>query len=168
MEAPVFGYDALNLAPWLDRVRTARDDLEFFEICSEYVASLDDLHSSFRTPSSFIAFLGFTADLYDGKALIDSISRPLLPVAFFPVNIGDELVSVDGKTVEELIAQFSKLRRRGTPVHTRRAAVDLIAFRPQSVVPRAVELGSMARVQVRPFGGEPQEFTIPWFKGGCR
>ena len=160
------GYDALNLAPWLDRVRTAKDDLQFFEICSEYVAMLDDRHSYFVTPSSFIASLGFTADLYDGKALIESINRVQLPLTAFPVNVGDELVSVDGKTVEQLIAEFSVLRRGGTPVHTRRAAVDLITFRPQSAIPRVVELGPTARVQIRPPGGELQDFTLLWIKSG--
>jgi hypothetical protein len=116
----------------MERVRTAKDDLEFFEICSEYVASLDDLHSSFRTPSNFLAYLGFDVDLYEGKALIESINRSQLPATFFPFQVGDELVSVDGKSVEQSIAEYSKLSRGGTPVHTQRAAVDLMTFRPRA------------------------------------
>src|SRR5262245_34062182 len=42
-----FGFDLFNIQPWLDRVRTAKDDLEFYEIEAEYVASLQDTHSFF-------------------------------------------------------------------------------------------------------------------------
>jgi hypothetical protein len=31
-------WDSLNLAPWLARVNQSKNDLEFFEICAEYVA----------------------------------------------------------------------------------------------------------------------------------
>ncbi|MGH9627412.1 MAG: hypothetical protein ACRD7E_03490, partial [Bryobacteraceae bacterium] len=40
----LFGFDALDVAPWLETVRAAKDDLEFFEICAQYVASMNDLH----------------------------------------------------------------------------------------------------------------------------
>src|SRR5215471_7701903 len=55
-----FGFDALNISPWLDRVRGAKDDLEFFEIEAEYVANLNDTHSGFQMTSSFAANLGIT------------------------------------------------------------------------------------------------------------
>lgn len=51
----LFGFDLLDIGPWLDRVAQSADDLEFFEIALEYVASLDDTHSSFSMPSTFRA-----------------------------------------------------------------------------------------------------------------
>lgn len=60
-------FDMLRLSPWLDRVNAAKDDLEHYEICIEYVASLQDAHSSFRMPSLFVAQLGFGVDIYEGK-----------------------------------------------------------------------------------------------------
>jgi len=75
----LFGFDLFDIGPWLDRVARSSDDLEFFEIALEYVASLNDTHSSFAMPSSFLADLGFTVDIYDGKVLIDSINRTRLP-----------------------------------------------------------------------------------------
>src|SRR5262245_10069058 len=53
-----FGFDLFDVKPWLERVRTAKDDLEFFEIEAEYVASLQDTHSGFSVPSNFVANLG--------------------------------------------------------------------------------------------------------------
>src|SRR6476620_2820189 len=63
--------DLLQIAPWLDRVRRTKDDIEFYEICAQYIASLNDLHVEYLTPSDFVASLGFEVDLYDGKALIE-------------------------------------------------------------------------------------------------
>ncbi|MCX6597522.1 MAG: S41 family peptidase [Acidobacteria bacterium] len=57
-----------DLKPWLDRVRSAPTDLDFYQICTEYVAQFQDGHSSFRTPSNLVADLGLFSDIYDGKA----------------------------------------------------------------------------------------------------
>ncbi len=160
------GADVFNLAPWMPRVRASKDDLEYFEIASEYVAQFDDLHSSFRTPSNFVASTGLVVDIYDGKVLIESINRQLLPASTYPFAVGDELLSVDGKSAETLIQEFSKLLRRGNPSTTRRSAADLLTFRPQSAIPRAVELGDSAVMVIRGDGGAEQTYTIPWVKTG--
>src|SRR2546425_7930005 len=65
--------DLLQLAPWLNRVRNTKTDIEFYEVCAEYVTSLNDAHSQFFLPTDFQADLLFEVDLYDGKALVDFI-----------------------------------------------------------------------------------------------
>src|SRR4051794_28009915 len=67
------GIDMLRIAPWLDRVRATKSDIEFYEVCAQYIASLNDVHSEYFLPSDFQATLGFEADLYSGKALIETI-----------------------------------------------------------------------------------------------
>src|SRR5215813_15128478 len=104
----LFGFDLFNTAPWFDRVAKSRDDLEFYEICVEYVASLNDTHSAYRMPSNWSASLGFTVDSYQGSILIDGIDRNRLPVDQFPFQIGDQLESVDGVDVESWIERLSK------------------------------------------------------------
>jgi len=66
-----FGFDALQLKPWLDRAASARDDLAYYELCMEYVASLRDLHSGYFLRSDFTAEIPIYVDLYDGKALVE-------------------------------------------------------------------------------------------------
>ena len=161
-----FNFDLYQIGPWLARVKQAKDDLEFFEICAEYVASLNDTHSSFSTPSRFAADTGIFVDLYDGKPLIDGINRSVLPQRDYPFEIGDEVVSVDGKSAEELIAGFSKLRSMGNPRTTRRNASNYITFRPQSMIPRASELGDTATVVIRRQNGNLETYTVPWTKTG--
>jgi hypothetical protein len=160
-----FGVDLFNIKPWLTRIANAKDDLEFFEIEAEYVASLDDIHTGFQMTSTFSAALGFTVDIYDGKVLIDSINRSLLPASIYRFSIGDELVSMDGKTAEEWIASISRFRRRANPSNTRRAAAGQITARSQATFPRAVELSETASVVIRGAGGNAT-YEIPWVKSG--
>src|SRR5262245_10634215 len=159
-------YDLFDLKPWLTRVQAAKDDLEFFEIEAEYVAKLQDTHSSFSMTSSFRANLGMTVDIYDGKVLIDSINRIQLPAATYPFQIGDELVSVDGVSVEEWIARISTWRQWGNPASTRRMAAGQITVRSQTTFPRTVEIGTSAIVEIRRANGVLERYTIPWTKVG--
>src|SRR5690348_15601174 len=76
-----FGFDLFQTSPWLNRVAHAKDDLEYYEIAEEYVASLQDTHTQFQVPSGFSADTGIAADIYDGKVLIESINRLALPQA---------------------------------------------------------------------------------------
>ena len=91
----VFGFDLYRLTPWLQRIHQSTD-LDVQDAFVEYLASLNDTHASIVFASPFRATLGFSVDIYDGKVLIDSISRTLLPQAQYPFGIGDELVALDG------------------------------------------------------------------------
>jgi hypothetical protein len=161
------GFDFYNVTPWLDRVRRAQDDLEYYEIALEYVASLQDTHSRYSVPSNFYADLGFTVDIYDGKVLIDGINRSRLPQSQFPFKVGDELVSVDDKTCEDWITTFSRFRKYGNPLTTRRVVAGMLTLRPQSTIPRVVELGETATVVIRRESGDLETYTIPWTKSGA-
>jgi C-terminal processing protease CtpA/Prc len=161
------GFDLFQTQPWLDQVTNAPDDLTYFEIAEQYVASLQDTHSYFEVPSDFTADTGIGVDIYDGKVLIESINRLALPQSQYPFQIGDEIVSVDGKTSEDWIAYLSQFRRWGSPLTTRRDAVDRITFRPQTMVPRAVQLGDTASVVIRDGNtGNLTTYTVPWMKRG--
>lgn len=76
----VIGFDLYRLTPWLQRIHQS-DDLDFHEALIEYLSSLHDTHASIFFPSPFSAELGFTVDIYDGRVLIDSVDRLLLPQA---------------------------------------------------------------------------------------
>src|SRR5258706_9535897 len=162
----LFGFDALNLKPWLDRVKASSTDLDFYEVCVEYVASLHDTHDAFSLPSDFVARLGFTTDVYDGVLLIDSLNRTLLPQATFPVRIGYEFVSLDGIPVEQLLKDFAKYASQGNPLSTKRLAAAGIRIRPQSVMPHAADVGVSASVVIRRQNGNLETYTIPWSKTG--
>ena len=162
----LFGFDARNLSPWLDRVKGTTTDLDFYELCVEYVASLNDTHDAFTLPSDFVARLGFTTDVYDGVLLIDSLNRTTLPLSKYPFVMGDELVSVDGIAVDQLTRDFARYARQGNPRSTKRLAAARITIRPQSVMPHAADLGATATVVIRRQSGGLETYTIPWAKTG--
>lgn len=162
----LFGFDALVIGPWIDRVQAAKNDLEFYEICVEYIASLHDTHVGYSIPSNFSASLGFTTDIFDGKVLIDSINRTRLPASRYPFDIGDEIVSVDGVEAETLVRSLMRYAPQGNERSSRRQAAARITTRPQSRVPRAVELGESAFVTARRMTGAVESYTVPWVKTG--
>ncbi len=160
------GVDLLNIGGWLDKAAKTTSDLDFYEVMVAYVASLNDAHDQFLLPSDFGASLGFSADLYEGKVRIDQISRTRLAESKYPFQIGDELVSIDGKPVEELVDGFTKYSGAGNPLSTRRFAVSLLTERWQDVMPRAHEIGDFAAVVVDRGAAGMVTFTIPWRKTG--
>jgi hypothetical protein len=163
----VMGFDLQRLTPWLQRVHQA-DDLDVQDAFLEYLASLQDSHAFMSFPSPFAAVLGFTVDIYDGKVLIDSIDRTLLPSAQYPFGIGDELVSLDGDSVQTLIASFRKIATSGGNPRARdRVAAGLIARRFQSTLPHASQVGNTAFASIHLAGtGVTNNYVIPWVKSG--
>ncbi len=162
----LFSFDALSIGVWLERVARTADDLAFYELCVEYVASLRDSHDAYSLPSNFVASLGFTVDIYDGKVLIDSINRTRLRPADFPFEVGDELVSMDGEPVEQLIEEFSRYAVQANPRSMRRRAVSRIVTRPQNRMPGAPAVGESAMVVIRRASGELETYHIPWIRTG--
>lgn len=161
-----FRVDLLEISPFLDRAAAARDDLEFYEVCIDYVAQLRDAHSFLSLPSDYVAWLDITADIYDGKVIIDGISRSRLPLRQFPFVVGDELVSIDGKPVEELMQALEKYTEAASPRSTRRLAANYLTVRPQSLMPHAIEVGEKARVEIRRQNGDLETYELPWSKEG--
>lgn len=157
-----FGVDLLQLGPFADRAAAARDDLEFYEICIEYVAQLRDAHSYFSVPSDFIAWLDITTDIYDGKVIIDAISRSRLPSSQFPFEVGDELVSMDGKPVGEVLQALEKYTQAASPRSTQRLAANYLTVRPQALMPHAIHVGEKARVEIQRRNGGLETYELPW------
>lgn len=162
----LLGFDVLSIQPWLDRVAATTTDLDFYEVLVAYVASLNDTHDHFTLPSDFVARLAITADVYDGKVLIETINRAQLPLATYPFEVGDEIVSVDGKSVEQLLSDFAKYAAYANPISTRRLAATRIISRVQSLMPHAPDVGDSATVVVRRQSGAMETYNIPWQKTG--
>jgi peptidase S41-like protein/PDZ domain-containing protein len=161
-----FNYDLLRLQPWLEQVNSSHDDLSFYDICVRYVASLQDSHALFVIPSYYEAYLPITADIYDGRVLIDFIDRTVLPPQTFPFAAGDELLSVDGISVGEWIAKFGPYgaNGQGNPVSRNRLAVATILDRLQDLYPYSnqVHPGDTATIEVRGQNGSVGTYTLTW------
>jgi hypothetical protein len=163
----LFNFDALAIKPWLDRVSQTKTDLDFYEVCVAYVASLNDTHDSFGLPSDFYATLGFSTDVYDGVLLIDSINRTALPAKDYPFAIGDRLLSVDGRDAGPLLQDLAVYAAWGNPIAAKRLAASRITSRYQSVMPHATDvIGKSATVVIQRQSGATETYNIPWIVSG--
>ena len=160
------GFDLLNIAPWLDQVRKTKSDLEFYDVMSQYVASLNDAHDAYYVPSAFAARLNFTVDVFDGKLLVDTINRSRLPGAEFPFVIGYELVSIDGVDAQKLVDQFLRYEIAANARSTRRFAALLATTRLQQLMPFAADVPEISTVVFKRFDGKTESYRIPWTKSG--
>ena len=160
------GFDLLNISPWVQRISATKNDLDFYDVMVSYVASLNDAHDSYQLPSNFTAQLNFFVDIYDGKLIVDSINRFRLPAAEFPFLIGYELVSIDGQDAQKILDTLLKYEIAANPRSTRRLAAQLLTFRPQSLIARAIDLPDVSTIVFsRPDGGL-ETYHIPWAKSG--
>lgn len=164
----LFGFDALNVSPWLARVAASKDDLEFLDICQEYTAAFRDGHVFFSINSNFNAQVALAVDIYDGKVLVEALSRATFPLATAPIQRGDEIVALDGKPVEEVMASIERYAGSlSNPRGARRSAADYLFFRPQSLMPNAVALPESLTISVRHRATDTvATYTTPWVKSG--
>jgi hypothetical protein len=159
-------FDLYDLAPWLAKAEAANSDLGFYDVLGQYLGSLRDTHTYFDLPSDFAATLPLRVDLYDGKVLIESITRGLLPAAQYPFQVGDELVSLDGRTAQEWIEQLRPFAALGNKKANDRYAAGFIPVRVQAIYPRAHEIGEKAKVEIRRANGDLETYEIAWVKSG--
>ncbi len=160
------GFDLLNTAPWLDKVRATHNDLDFYEVMVSYVASLNDAHDFYGVPSNFSARLNFGVDIYDGKLLVDTINRTRLPATTFPFQIGYELVSIDGTDAQQILDGLLHYEIAANPRSTRRLAAQLLTTRSQSLMPHAIDTPDISTVVFRRPDGNVETYQIPWTKSG--
>ena len=161
----VIGFDLYNVKPWLEQVRQTKSDLEFYDVCVRYVAALQDSHDEFTLPTDFEAWAHLGVDIYDGKVLIDGIDRSYLPSKTYTFQVGDEIVSIDGKGVQDWIAALQPYAVNGSanPVSRQRLGINLALDRLQSWWPMAVPSSASVTLVVRnQKDGTNSTFTIPW------
>jgi Peptidase family S41 len=164
----LFGFDLYNTAPWLTQIVASTDDLTFYDICTRYIASLQDSHDEFITPSDFEAILGFDADIFDGKVLIGDIDPLILPPNLYPFQVGDQIVSVDGVDAMVLVTSLIPyaVNGEGSKTSQMRLAAGGIADRYQGWNPKATHVPASSQVVILRQNGQTQTFTIPWLKFG--
>jgi hypothetical protein len=162
----VIGFDLLDISPWLTKVIATKDDLDFYEVISEYVSKLNDAHDVYQLPANFIARLNFSVDIYDGRLLVDFIDRTRLPAAEFPFLIGYELVSIDGQDAKTTLQGLLRYEIAANPRGTSRLAAGLLTTRPQVVMPHAANVPEISTVVFRRPDSQLETYRIPWAKSG--
>jgi len=108
---------------------------EFYYLINRFVAEFRDSHFGSKLQSTYVTTLGFIADRIENKIVFDEIDRTLLPADAFPFVKGDEIISVGGTPVNDVIAQLGAHIGSGFIDTNRRSSAMLVGFRPASTVP---------------------------------
>ncbi|MGZ3697027.1 MAG: S41 family peptidase [Bdellovibrionota bacterium] len=98
-----------------DAAVNAASDEDFYTELQKTVGEFKDAHVSLVRPSDEKAMLGFRVDRFGDKAIVTEIDRTILKDDYFPVTVGDELVSMDGEAASK-IAERQASYRHGASV----------------------------------------------------
>ncbi len=155
-----------HVAEYKSRIASARSDAEFYNLLSRFTAGFKDGHITAIVPSTQRSNLGFTVDLIEGRVLIETVDRLRLPEALFPFKKGDQLISLNGQLVDQVIADIVALSDTGHGPSALRIAASGIPSRRQDrgfAIPKGV-----ATVSVLPKGADQAiTVTATWYQTGA-
>lgn len=103
----------LNTA--LTKIDSATTVREYRSALANFVQSTQDYHVSVSFHSSEAAYLAFSVRTIEGKTLIVDIDRVKLSKEAFPFAVGDELLAIDGKKVEDLLTELQQFNGPNVP-----------------------------------------------------
>jgi carboxyl-terminal processing protease len=101
---------------YLPRVEATEKDQEFYALMSEMTGELHDAHTRFSSPQQWKSYrkqehvgAGFSVDDIDGRTVVTGV-RSESSAAQAGIEPGMTLLTVDGKPIEERIAEIEKNR----------------------------------------------------------
>ena len=141
-------WDAVHerYAPLLD---AAKSDQDFYALMGRMTAELHDAHTRFSSPEQWKNFkkqqgvtAGFSVADLDGKTVVSSV-RPDSSAAYAGVEPGMLVLRVDGKPIEERIAEIEKTRPASSSERATRMFVygRMFAGAPDSVLTLGLQRG---------------------------
>ena len=131
-----FGIDLDDLViKYKNLASTTKNNSEFYYLLVQFVAEFNDSHFGARIPTDHKSTLGFLTDLVDGKVLLESIDRKILSEENFDFNKGDEIISIDGKEISEVLAELLPFMGQGSKQTALRKAATMVSSRHGSVTP---------------------------------
>lgn len=147
-----------------EKIKKTENNGDFYSLIVKFVAEFKDGHFGAYIPTKYVAYLPFQANLVQGKAVIENIDRKKLPEKDFPFKKGDELVSMGGIPVEDIIQELMTYKGTGNPKYLKASAVYALTYRPGTTFP--VPEGRIT-VTIKPMGTETRKVvTLDWLHKG--
>ncbi len=142
---------------------TAKTDEEFAGYIMQLSAALQDGHVQFQieNTSSNIARYKIPILLapFEGKAIVADIDSDFSNSS--GISIGDEILSVDGKTPFAIMTAAAKYRRTARN-QSDEAFLLPAAFSRRSYMTDLIPTSPFSEVKFQSAGGEPQTMNLPW------
>ena len=97
-----------SLGTYLEAAQNTGSDKEYFTLVQEIMSNLNDSHTSTFHPSILDFSEIFTAPLFfdyiEDKVIITAVYDDIAPT----VQVGDEILSIDGKTIDEIMREAKR------------------------------------------------------------
>jgi hypothetical protein len=106
--------DQINLkwksvkAKYTTKASLSLTDDQYLKNVTKFLAELEDVHVGIQLPSKYYEYLPMQLTYVEGETVISYIDREELPREKCPVNIGDKIVAIDGKSPEKLRKEYKK------------------------------------------------------------
>jgi hypothetical protein len=158
------GFNPLDTRRWVERAKATASDAEFYQLCRQYLARFGNVQDTLLLSSFplFRARLGFTVNYYDRALLIDSIDRNTLPESQYPFQIGDQLLSVNNRSIDQWLDTLLPLVAGVNPGLRRSIAANLIVNRNVPLLPSTPQPGDSAAIAVRRQNGRVENYSVAW------
>ena len=137
-------------------IEAAKSDQEFYSLMSRMTGELHDAHTRFNSPEQWKHYRkqqgvssGISVDDVDGKAVVTAVRRDS-SAAHAGVEPGMVILSIDGKPVEERIAEIERAKPPSSSERATRifSYGRLFAGPPDSEMQLALERADGSRVEV--------------------
>jgi hypothetical protein len=152
-------------AAYTKKIEQITSNSDFYYLIVQFVAEFKDSHFSARIPTDHSATLGFSTEWLEGKVIINSMNRGVLPETSFPFEVGDEILRVDGVAIIELLAELRRHINAGNSLTADRMAAWAVANRNGAVVPVPKgDVNVVVRPRLQPW--VEKEVTLAWIESG--
>lgn len=129
------------------KILSGSGNADFYYTLAEFIGRFRDGHFNPVIPTTHKSELPFTADLVQGKVLIDWVDRDKLSQADFPFEKGDEIIEFSGRAIADEIDLLSYFIQSGKDTTIRRKAVWALTLRRGSRMP--VPTGALGRTVIK-------------------
>lgn len=116
-------------------VLSTKTNAEFYYALTRYVSEFHDGHFAATLPTDYKAEIPIMTDLIDGKVLITDINRVKLSEKLFPFSVGDEILSLNGVSIELVLNDLSQYLGSGFQLTEKRTAAQVVFIRPARRLP---------------------------------
>lgn len=110
-------------------ILAAKTNAEFYYSIARYISEFHDGHFGSILPTDYKAEIAITTDLVEGKVLIDAIDRKKISEQEFPFVRGDEVISFNGKPVQNEVDEVSRYLGGGFILSEKRSAAQSLFIR---------------------------------------
>ncbi|MFN0064773.1 MAG: protease-like activity factor CPAF [Chlamydiales bacterium] len=135
---------------------------DFHKILRAFFQSAKDYHVGIVFLSTEEASLPFLIKGAEGRYFISYVERDLLPYSHFPLGVGDEILTFDGRPIADVVEELRVTEFGGNTFETDQALAEMLLTGRCGTVGVAVPKGEVVLEGLRRGESRPTRVTLRW------